>query len=305
MKTKANAPLWRVTVRTNSAAEDAVAEFLGTHFGVATAAYFDLEKNWSEVSAFLESSPRRPFPVAATKKAVAAGLLQLAACGLPTQNDTVEVKRVRREDWAESWKRHFHPLVIGRKLLIKPSWSRRWPVAGQAVVTLDPGLSFGTGQHPTTEFCLGQVVACRHPDMAQSFLDIGTGSGILALAAARMGYRPVHGFDFDPQAVSVARANRRVNELDHLVRIHAGDVYQLSRRPARKYDLVAANLIANVLLEARPQIVAQMKPGGTLVLAGILATEFGVIERAYRKSGLKLVAREVKNEWCSGAFCFA
>ena len=139
---------------------------------------------------------------------------------------------MRREDWAESWKRHFKPIEIGDALLVKPSWSKRRPRKNQAVVILDPGLSFGTGQHPTTAFCLREIVRLklakergrlarefktRHhadePSALQSFLDIGTGSGILAIAAAKLGYQPVHAFDFDAEAVRIARANARANRV--------------------------------------------------------------------------------------------
>ena len=101
----------------------------------------------------------------------------------------IEIAKVKREDWAESWKRHFHPIEIGKTLLVKPSWSKKRPAKNQAVVILDPGLSFGTGQHPTTSFCLHQIARGRKNGTPRpSFLDIGTGSGILAIAAAKLGY---------------------------------------------------------------------------------------------------------------------
>ena len=302
---KAIRPLWRVTVTTNLACEDAVGELLATLFGAATASYFDVEKQVSQVSVFPEAAKGKAFPVAATRRAVVAGLARLAECGLPVNASTVEVRRVKREDWAESWKRHFHPLHIGGALLIKPSWSRLRPAKGQALVTLDPGLSFGTGQHATTEFCLKEIVRLRSPGANQAFLDIGSGSGILSLAAAQLGYRPVAGFDFDPQAVSVARENARLNGLAGRVKLTRGDVLKLPATPARQYDLICANIISNVLLAARPAIVRRLKPGGTLVLAGILAAEFGEVEAGFARSGLQRVASEVKKEWCSGSFCFA
>ena len=121
---------------------------------------------------------------------------------------------IRHEDWAESWKRHFKPIEIGRRLLIKPSWSRRRPKPHQQVVVLDPGLSFGTGQHPTTAFCLAEVARLVKNAPARSFLDIGTGSGILAIAAARLNYQPIWAFDFDPEAVRMARANAQTNQVE-------------------------------------------------------------------------------------------
>jgi ribosomal protein L11 methyltransferase len=213
------------------------------------------------------------------------------------------------KDWrgskvSESWKRHFHPLAIGRSLLVKPSWSKTRPAKNQAVVVLDPGLSFGTGQHPTTSFCLRQIVRNRKPGAAQSFLDIGTGSGILAIAAAKLGYAPVHAFDFDPKSVRVARENARKNRVENKIRLTRGDVTRLPLRPARQYDLICANLISNLLISERWRIVNRLKPGGTLVLAGILAAEFGEVERAFAGLKLRRVAGRTENEWRSGAFCF-
>src|SRR5690242_5190365 len=194
---KSNQPLWRVSIATSLEAEDAVAELLGTLFGTATATYFNLETGISTVSIFrdqkLDSRTIRP--------EIVAGLQRITQCGLKIGAGRIEIAKVKREDWKESWKRHFHPLEIGNSLLVKPSWSKRRPRKNQAVVVLDPGLSFGTGQHPTTSFCLNEIVRCRKSGSRQSFLDIGTGSGILAIAAAKMGYQPVQAFDFDPDAV--------------------------------------------------------------------------------------------------------
>ena len=301
---KKTKPLWRVSVVTTIEAEDAVAEMLGSTFRVAAAAYFDLEKKISLVSAFIEKNKRSAFTTKSARTAIAAGLKRVADAGLPLGPGEIQIARVKPEDWAESWKRHFHPLKIGRELLVKPSWSKLRPLKNQAVVILDPGLSFGTGQHPTTSFCLGEIVRCRSMDAPKSFLDIGTGSGILAIAAAKLGYKPIFAFDFDPQSVYVARENTRTNHVDKNVKLTRGDVLKLSLKPARQFDLVCANLISNVLMAAREQIVCRVKPGGTLVLAGILATEFGLIKKDFARSGMKLVASRVENEWCSGSFCF-
>ena len=122
--------------------------------------------------------------------------------------------RIRKldPDWKESWKRHFKPMEIGDALLIKPSWSKKRARKSQKVIVLDPGLSFGTGQHATTSFCLDEIVRLKRsassPRRLQSFLDIGTGSGILAIAAAKMGYAPIYAIDYDSDAVRIARGER-------------------------------------------------------------------------------------------------
>ncbi len=301
---KTNKPLWRVSVTTSLEAEDAVAELLGSLFDAAAATYFNLETGISTVSIFLDQKPEaRKF-----KAKIAVGLKNISRCGLKLGSGSIEIARVKREDWAESWKRHFHPLEIGAELLIKPSWIKQRPKKNQAVVILDPGLSFGTGQHPTTSFCLSEIVkAAREdarPTKTKSFLDIGTGSGILAIAAAKLGYAPVHAFDFDPESVRVARDNARKNRVADKIKLTRGDITKLPMKPARQFDLVCANLISNLLIAERRRIVNRLKPGGTLVLAGILAVEFGVVQSAFEKLGLKLTAKRVENEWGSGAFSF-
>jgi len=189
-------------------------------------------------------------------------------------------------------------------LLVKPSWSTKKPAQDQAVVILDPGLSFGTGQHPTTSFCLHEIVRRLKSGAKQSFLDIGTGSGILAIAAAKLGYTPVQAIDFDPESVRIARENARKNRVTQRLLLTRSDVTKLPLRPARRFDLVCANLISTLLLAERQRIVNRLKPGGTLVLAGILVAEFPEVERAFADLNLKLRSSLVKNEWRSGAFCF-
>jgi len=306
---KKQKPLWRVAVATSPEAEDAIGELLAAVLGVAAATYFDLEKQTSLVSAFLEQGEFSP---ARARAEIAAGLKRIASFGLKLGAGTIEIAKVKREDWAESWKKHFKPLEIkyrsdesdGKSLLVKPSWSKKRPAKNQAVVILDPGLSFGTGQHPTTSFCLKALVRGRKNGTAQSFLDIGTGSGILAIAAVKLGYQPVHAFDFDPESVRVAKANARKNRVAAQLKLTRGDVTRLPLRPARQYDLVCANLISNLLIAERRRIVNRVKAAGVLVLAGILAAEFVEVERAFADVKMKRVARRVENEWCSGVFCF-
>ena len=289
---------------TSLEAEDAVTELLSSLFNKAAAAYFNLESGVSTVSVFQDTKPN---PIA-SKSAIAAGLQRIAACGLEMGSSQIEIAKVKREDWAESWKRHFHPLEIGNTLLIKPSWCKQRPKKGQAMVILDPGLSFGTGQHPTTSFCLGEIVQLprksARPARSKSLLDIGTGSGILAIAAAKLGYSPVHAFDFDPESVRVSKENTRKNRVAAKIKLTRGDITKQPLKAARQYDLVCANLISNLLIAEKRRIVNRLKPGGTLVLAGILAEEFGQVQRAFEQLKLKLVAKRVENEWCSGSFCF-
>jgi ribosomal protein L11 methyltransferase len=286
---------------TTPEAEDAVAELLGGAFGQPATSYTDAETRRTAVSVYVQ---KRPDWSRAKQAELASGLKRIAISGLDIGPGKVSLKRIRQEDWAESWKLHFKPLVIGSALLLKPSWSRRRPRKGQAMVVLDPGLSFGTGRHPTTAFCLRQLVAGRRPGKAKSCLDIGTGSGILAIAAARLGYAPVDAFDFDPQAISVARANARRNGVSAKIRFRRQDLARLPCRVARKYSLVCANLVSNLLLAERERILARLRPDGVLVVAGILKGEFAQVQRAFAAASLRLMASRTENEWRSGAFAW-
>jgi ribosomal protein L11 methyltransferase len=343
--------LWQVSVTTTSEAEDAVAELLSAIFDLPASTYYDNESGASTVTVYLQQQSHLSRKLRAD---VLAGLERIRSCGLNLGSGKIVIAMVRRENWAESWKRHFKPIEIGFKnrndefcespsarnksgtrvtrpseklgksLLIKPSWSKRKPQKDQAVIVLDPGLSFGTGQHPTTAFCLGQIVqfpgkqnkkshrsdgsASRPYLKPRSFLDLGTGSGILAIAAAKLGYSPILGLDFDPEAVRVARANARANRVLQRVKIRRGDVTKLPILPGQRghgYDLVCANLISDLLIAQRRRIAAQLDPHGTLVLAGILRSEFAMVQKAYKTVGLRLVSHLAAKEWCSGSFRFA
>ena len=337
-------PLWRVCITTTPEAEDAVAEMLRATLGCGAASYFDVESGKSTVTVYCDAKP-----AAGERGTILAGLEQIRKCGLKPGYGRLTMAKLRREDWAESWKRHFKPIEINprkidlpeslnktilgtrlvrpneKSLLIKPSWSKKRPRKGQAVVVLDPGLSFGTGQHPTTAFCLGEIVRLsnatvdtplprrttaqqlrRHQTknaaVTKSFLDIGTGSGILAIAAAKLGFRPIEAFDFDGNAVDIARVNARRNRVAGKIYFRRADVAKLPSRPARQFDLVCANLVSNLLISEWRLIAAQLQSGGTLVLAGILTREFSEVRAAFEHLGLKLVFDKAENEWWSGAF---
>ena len=227
------------------------------------------------------------------------GLSLLRACGIPSGPGRVEFDRVRSEDWAESWKKHFHPLRIGAELLIKPSWSRTRS-GHRAVVVLDPGLSFGTGQHPTTAFCLRQIVAAKRKAEAPSLFDIGTGSGILAIAAAKLGYQRVAGIDFDSEAIRIARANASQNGVR--IPFKQRDITDSSVRPRPHFDVICANLEYPLIISHAERIIAGLRPRGLLVLAGILTSQFGSVLKRYVQAGFSLVAEEKNAEWRSGAF---
>ena len=318
--------LWKISVATTAEAEDAVAETVATILNCPVSSYADLKTGITTVYGFCERKS-----VADIRRKICTGLKRVKDCGLKIGTGKVTLTRIRREDWAESWKRHFKPVEIKadhrtdehceslsvqsdsgthvsrpsgtvKSLLIRSSWSKRKARKGQIVVVLDPGLGFGTGQHPTTAFCLRELARHGRIHAQRSFLDIGTGSGILAISAAKLGFSPVRALDCDPEAVRVARANARVNGVQKKLRIERGDLAKLPIHAVKRYDLICANLISTLLLAERRRIVAQLKRGGTLVLAGILKSEFPRVQRTFTGLGLELACARTENEWRSGSF---
>ena len=267
-----------------------MAELLEARFGQRPSIYFDVESGAVTASLFLRQCPRR---------AVLEGKLReaqrfLTACGLDAGSWRFNVRKVTRQEWLESWRRHFKPFTVAEVLLVKPSWSRRKPTRGQELVVLDPGLSFGTGQHPTTRFCLEQIARARDGFAKPSLLDVGTGSGILAIAAAKLGYNPVRAFDFDPAAVRVAKENARKNGAR--IRITRGDIAKTTAERA-KYHVVCANLTADLLESCAGKLKRLVRPDGLLVLAGILRTQVRAVRGCYEKQGACVVAQEAQGEW--------
>lgn len=291
--------LRQISITVTPEAEEEVATLLQEVFGQAAASHTDVATGLCTVSVYWEL----PAPkVAATRALVRDRLRALASGGLRVSPGRIAIRMVPPRDWSESWKRHFRPIEIGSLLLVKPTWSRRRPRPGQQVVLLDPGLSFGTGQHATTRYCLGQVAALRRSASEQSLLDAGSGSGILAIAAARLGYAPVSAFDYDAEAVRIAAENCRLNGVSDRVKPIQADLTRLPRRSRDRYDVICANLISDLLIAERDRLVARLKPGGALVVAGILATQFRDVEQALTHSGLRRRGAKTEGEWRSGWF---
>ena len=288
--------LWKISVRTSVEAADAVSELLQERFSHPASTYIDADTGATAVSVFL---PEKPAGISA---ALHDGLSRLRRLGLDIAPGVISLRKLRRENWAESWKRHFKPLEFGARLLVKPSWSRRRAKRGQARVVLDPGLSFGTGRHPTTAFCLRQLVRRRAPGKSQSLLDVGTGSGILAICAVKLGYAPVDAFDLDPEAVRAARANARRNRVHRRLRLLETGLARFRAPAGRSYDIVCANLVSTLLIQERDRLVRHLKPGGVLVLAGILKPEFEEVAAVYAQAGLRLATSRAEKDWRSGTF---
>lgn len=199
---------------------------------------------------------------------------------------------VVESDWAEVWKERFRVLHIGRRLVVRPTWLDHLPQDGEIVIVLDPGLAFGTGLHPTTQMCLSTIEAIvRSGDSA---LDLGTGSGILAIAAAKMG-ATVHALDNDPVAVRTAQANAQANGVEGRVQIEVGSLQQVH---GRKFDIVAANILAKVVIDMLHEgLRSCLNRKGTLIASGILEEQQSEVITALQDAGLLVVERHQTDDW--------
>lgn len=203
-------------------------------------------------------------------------------------------QQVRQEDWAEGWKQHFSTMRIGRRLIIRPSWENYIPSSEERVLELDPGMAFGTGSHGTTLLCLEAIVELfDRGEAPQSLLDVGTGSGILAMAAAALGAKKILACDIDPLACEVATENCRKNNLSQVIKITSAPLEHLPG----SYDVVVANILAEENLRLADQLVDHLAPGGYLFLSGILKEKEEMVCSGFARQPLELLNVTQQDEW--------
>jgi ribosomal protein L11 methyltransferase len=202
---------------------------------------------------------------------------------------------VHESDWATAWKSHFPVLRVGRRLVIRPTWRRHRRRPDDVVLALDPGMAFGTGLHPTTRLCLAALERLADDGRLRGarVLDVGCGSGILAIAALRLGAGSALGVDTDPIAVEASEANVRRNRLVRRFRARAGSVP--SGEP--RFDVVLANLIASVLVGLADELAAELRPGGTLLASGIFRDREADVGLALEAAGLVVGDRSAEGDW--------
>jgi ribosomal protein L11 methyltransferase len=237
---------------------------------------------------------RDPAAVEGVVAEVTTALGHLQAFGLRPIGE-LTTRLVHEADWAEAWKAHFPVLRVGRRLVIRPTWRRHRRGPDDVVLALDPGMAFGTGLHPTTRLCLAMLegVADRGGLDGARVLDVGCGSGILAIAAVRLGASSALGVDTDPIAVEATTANARRNRLVRRIRARVGSLP--SGEPA--FEVVLANLIASVLVALAADLRAELRPGGVLVASGIFHDRETDVRAAFEAAGLEIVGRLVEGEW--------
>jgi len=194
--------------------------------------------------------------------------------GCPT-DVKVAVRFVDEEDWAHSWKSFFKPFRVGRHLVVCPSWETVDLASGDRLVEIDPGMAFGSGTHESTQLSMEALEREVRP--GHHVIDLGCGSGILAIAAARLGAATVEAYDNDPEAIPVARDNAERNGVAHIVRVGQADLLEAA---SRCVDIIVANIIAPVIARLMPMAAEYLKPGGCFIGAGIVKERLDMIENA-------------------------
>ena len=206
-----------------------------------------------------------------------------------------QYRRVEDADWAEAWKAHYQPARVGKRLLIRPSWIEAEARPPDIEIALDPGMAFGTGTHPTTQLCLEALEEVIQP--AHDALDLGCGSGILAIAAAKLGARRVLALDTDNLAVAATRENAAANNVAQRVTVERGSL-EIVLGSARRFDLALVNILARTILEMSARGLGEiLRPGGIGIFSGIIDAQAAEVEAGLRRAGLRTYRRRQSGDW--------
>lgn len=208
----------------------------------------------------------------------------------------IEVIGVNEDDWANAWKAYYKPIRIGKHMVIVPAWERFEPKEDDIVVRMDPGMAFGTGTHETTRLVIELLE--KYVKKGDRMLDVGTGSGILAICASKLGARECKAYDIDPVAVRVARENVKDSGLSNIT-CDVSDLLRGVDRTGGTYDIITANIVADIIIRMSPDIGELMHDGTILVTSGIITERRDEVVDALTKNGLEIVEVREDNGWCA------
>ncbi len=210
----------------------------------------------------------------------------------------IELKNIREEDWANNWKQYFKPFCVGDKLLIKPTWETVEDIEDRTVLNIDPGSSFGTGQHHTTKLCLERLEEIVKG--GEKVLDLGAGSGILSIGALLLGAQSAVGIDIDENSVRIAKENAAQNGIDSRFNAMCGNIIDdisLREKIGGNYDVVVANIVADVIILMSPLFKEFMHQNSTLIVSGIINRQKDEVKDALLKNGFKILTAQESNDW--------
>lgn len=212
-----------------------------------------------------------------------------------------QYRLIQDQDWSQAWKAHYQPILIGERLVIVPAWLES-PAPERIPISIDPGMAFGTGTHPTTQLCLELLEACMSQLLPQEtdVIDVGCGSGILSIAAIKLGARRAVAVDIDPQAIAVTQENAALNQVAAGLEVGVGSVAELREGAfsVRQAQLVLANILALVIIQLLDAGLAELlAPEGVAIFSGILAEQEPDVIAALEKAGLRLAGRRGTGDW--------
>ncbi|MBQ3041391.1 MAG: 50S ribosomal protein L11 methyltransferase [Clostridia bacterium] len=207
---------------------------------------------------------------------------------------TIDLISLCEEDWADSWKQYYKPIKIGEKLVVVPMWEKYNAENGEVIVKMDPGMAFGTGTHETTRLCA--TLLEKYVDSSSIMLDVGCGSGILAICASKLGAKECYAYDIDPVAVKVARENVKDNDVTN---IECGVSDLLKGVKEGKYDVITANIVADIIIRLLPDIGKFMHEKTALVISGIIDERCEDVYKSINENGFKIVDEIHENGWCA------
>lgn len=206
----------------------------------------------------------------------------------------LETVGVNEEDWANSWKAYYKPIKIGKRLVIVPAWEKYEPADGELIVRMDPGMAFGTGTHETTRLVIRMLEKYTEPGCRM--LDVGTGSGILAICASRLGAAECRAYDIDPMAVRVANENIKDSGLTNIT-CEVSDLLKQADR-SKPYDLICANIVADIIIRMTPDVAPFMHEKTVLLASGIISERAQDVIDCFEQNGYRIVERLEDNGWC-------
>ena len=242
------------------------------------------------VRAFLAAGPE----LVAQKARVESYARELAQAG--GGEVSLEIIGLEQEDWVSSWREHFKPRLVGRRIVVAPPWDRPKPEGNQLVIVIDPGQAFGTGQHASTQLVLRRLERLAQRDsLPAEALDMGRGSGILAIAAHLLGVGQVEAIDIDPEAIKATAENARLNHVDTGINASQTPLAGLDKQ----YPLVLANLTAQELMQLAQPLAARLAPGGEMVLSGVLVDQIQEVRKVFAELGLDMLETDSLAGWAS------
>ena len=260
----------------------------------------DIPAGWVEIKGWFPEGT----DMDQVKKTLRERIGELRTYGIDPGDFSLEEAPIDEEDWAESWKRYFKPLRVSERLTVRPIWEPYEPGPGEIVIDLDPGMAFGTGTHATTALCLKALD--RAIRGGEDVIDVGTGSGILAIGAVKLGARGVLALDLDPVAVSSAKANAALNGLGDRIDVRESDLLGVLKESGSSLspfnvslpvDLVVSNILAEIILRFVDDAYAALKPGGLFIASGIYANKEQDVRRGLEAAGFAIVHRDAQEDW--------